>query len=99
MISSGLTVMDMRSAQHFLQGRECCASLPQWLIHRGRTIGAISRMQRALSEIDLDRGEMQNDIAIKSLITTMEFELVNWPMNRNNKGKLTCSLAFDNRNT
>lgn len=88
MISSGLTVMDMRSSQHFLQGRECCAGLPQWLLHRGRTIGAISRMQRALSELDLEHAGVQNDVAIKSLVTAMELELVNWPKDSNNEGKL-----------
>jgi hypothetical protein len=93
MISSGLTVMDMRSAQHFLQGGECCTSLPQWLLHRGHTVGAVSRMQRALSEINIERAEIQTDIAIKSLITAMEFEIVGLP-NSNIAGKLTLSLSL-----
>lgn len=92
MISSGLTVMDMRSAQHFLQGRECCASLPQWLLHRGRTIGALSRLQRALSEINLERADIQNDTVVKSLMIAMEFEVSNFSMSSNTEGELTCFL-------
>ncbi|KAH8655269.1 hypothetical protein BX600DRAFT_525197 [Xylariales sp. PMI_506] len=75
MLTSGLTCIDLSTMKHLLQGSECCAGLPNWILHRGRIMASVARAQQAASELGIEHDEQSKNNALITLVSVVEFEL------------------------